>query len=209
MPRTDAIVTIVFEYAGTTGNVTHHFAGESDGLIGPDPGLHDLCQSWRDHLELQFRDVLTPEYTLVKIGARELLIDPHAPAHVAEISIGLAGTRPHGSDDLTPALVCCTTTRTALTGKRRRGRFYCSGGAEEDVSAKTLIDSSGSWFHFVKNYAQHALDQYGASGADDTWTWTVFSRPDANAGGSIASGQHPITAFQTHQDVRYLRSRAR
>jgi hypothetical protein len=136
----------------------------------------DLIDTWEAACETSWLAAHPPRYTLAAYTVRHQAGPSPMRAPVQEIA-NLAGTRTQSSTvDLAPWLCCVVSLRTALAGRSRRGRWFISGGSENDVDQEVLLSTAGQWRALVGTFVDNWFAAFKEGGTSANWDAVVYSR---------------------------------
>jgi hypothetical protein len=164
---------------------THHFRQlVADAALGytPDPEV-DLQRSWQDHGHGEWMAMMpsasgaTGGYTLDQLTIRRVV--PYGqPTPAAQLfpysDVGLRGG---GGDSEPPFVVAHCSVRTALAGRRYRGRFFVSGLLDTDHHGEALVGGDTTFLsHLLEYCGGTGLGAFLPGGVSTDWRIGVWSR---------------------------------
>jgi hypothetical protein len=152
---------------------TQHFRQINVPAPGVDP-LQTLINDWQGSPGTYWLSAHKSNYTLVDIKAEYVCGSLPLPAAVVE-AVGTAGTRVAGGPALAPWLSAVVSERTAFAGKSYRGRFFVSGGGEEDVAEQIILTGAASWGEAINAYISNLMALFGPAGVSPAYRLVVYS----------------------------------
>jgi len=206
-PNETFFFTVQGQYQGRAYVHTLHFR-EILPSVGVNPA-QDLIDKWQSACQTTWLLAHPPSYTMTRLTAQKICGTPPLPARVEEGS-GLVGTRNVGTmGELLPGwLSIAVNESTNLAGRRRHGRFFLSGGGENDIIGETLRNSAGDWLPVVTAYVSALSTRFVGPTAPTDWQLVVHSRKEAEIPGKqCQDSSAPVTALGIVSRLTTQRSR--
>jgi hypothetical protein len=189
--------TYFFTAQGTLGgrNYVHtlHFR-ELIPSVGINPA-QDLIDKWQTACQAAWLGIHPSPYNLVRLTAQRICGSPPLPSRVEE-GVGLPGTRASSAQALPPWLSIAVNLSTGLAGKSRHGRFFVSGGAEDDVDGENLASGSTAWATRTTTYITALGTRFAPVVPPTDWQLVVHSRKLADVPGTQCNvSSEPVTGI--------------
>jgi hypothetical protein len=169
----------------------------------------DLINTWQTSCQTPWLAIHPAAYTLVRLTAQKVCGALPLPSRVEE-GVGAVGTRVTGSSSgvLAPWLCIAVNEATGLAGKSRHGRFFVSGGYEDDIVGETLATGAGSWLATTQLYLTALTTAFVAPADPFKFTLVVHSRTLADVPGTqCQNSSEPVTSLGAVARLTTQRSR--
>lgn len=167
-----------------------------------------LIDKWQSVAQPAWLGAHPAPYTLQRVTAQKICGALPLPARVEE-GVNLPGTRSTGISGplLAPWLAVAVNEATGLAGRSRHGRFFMSGGGENDVDGEAISTGAGTWFAGITAYVA-ALTTAFVAGTPADWQLVVHSRKLAEVPGTQCnSSSEPVVALAVGTRLTSQRSR--
>ena len=184
---------------------TLHF--REGASVGAGNQAQNLINAWQGACQSAWLGAHRPNYTLTRLTAQRICGSPPLPSRVEE-GVGLVGTRGTSGDELAGWLSVAVNEATGLAGKSRHGRFFMSGGMEQDVTIENLVGGATGWLVPIQAYVT-ALST-GFVGVSDPFAWqlVVHSRKLASVPGTQCNqSSEPVISLGVVSRLTTQRSR--
>ena len=156
-----------------------------------------LIDKWQANCQTPWLALHGGDYTLVRVTAQKICGTPPLPSRTEE-GVGATGTRSTLSlgDALAPWLSVAVNESTALAGRSRHGRFFVSGGYENDVNQETLTGGANSWSVLLAAYVNSLTTTFITATPPLDWVQVVHSRKLASVPGTQCDASStPVTGL--------------
>lgn len=186
---------------------TLHFR-EGVASLGTNPD-QNLIDRWQTSSQTAWLNLHGPNYTLTRLTSQRICGSPPLPSRTEE-SVNTAGVRTVTGlgDPLAPWLCVAVNESSGLAGRSRHGRFFISGGYENDVNADSVSSTAGTWGGLVNSYVTTLMNTYVTGTPPLDWVLVVHSRKLALVPGSqCTDSSTPVTALAQTGRLTTQRSR--
>jgi hypothetical protein len=184
---------------------TLHFR---EGLTTPGGNpAQALINEWQAACQTAWLAAHTNAYQLVRLTAQRICGSPPLPSRVEE-GVGLVGTRTATGDPLAPWLAIAVNEATGLAGKSRHGRFFMSGGYENDVTGENLVTGANQWVTLATAYVTALTTAFVLPADPFDFELVVHSRKLADIPGTQCNvSSEPVTTLGLVSRLTTQRSR--
>jgi hypothetical protein len=175
--------------------------------VAPNPA-QQLIDDWQSGCQAAWLSLHPTWYTLIRLTAQRVCGALPLPARVEE-AVGLVGTRGGtGGEGLAPWLSIAVNEATGLAGHSRHGRFFVSGGTENDINGEVLSTGGTSWLGLTQAYCTAVSTKFGPIAASPDWRLVVHSRKLADVPGTqCQDSSTPVTSLSPTARLTTQRSR--
>lgn len=182
---------------------TGHYAVKN--AIG-EPTPQSLIDEWQAAAQVAWLACHHPSYRMTSLRVRQVVRRGEQGEFAEEQSPPTAvGSRSSaGVLALAPWLTVTVTERSAFTGRRARGRFYVSGGAEADLTADVW---ESTYLALITSYCNALNAAFGPLGTSGDWKRVVFSPTAYRAGAAAIAATRDVTSYVVRPQLSTQRSR--
>lgn len=173
-----------------------------------------LAANWNAEVGTNWRAIFgadeTPNLT---VEARQVCGVGVLRAPSVEVPLNQAGTRAFPGGEFAPSwLAMCVSEKTALAGKRYRGRFYVGGVWEADIDRNDFVTTAppaNTHRNNVQAYVTDLIATYGPAGTNADYRLFVYSRRLSQLQPASACNTRGarVTAMTLRPDICSMQSR--
>lgn len=168
----------------------------------------DIINEWQAGCRTTYRTMFDNTDSPCQLySARQVCgaVPLRAPAEEAEVAPNIVGASDFTSDAAPSWLAAVGSERTALAGRRRRGRFFIGGLYESEISGNNLV---ANHLARLQAYIDALMATFGESGTSVLFRLVVHSPTLAAIPGTeCQNSSTPVTAIIARSAIGSMKSR--